>query len=125
MNSLEKELIINLAESLLTIDKNNVMYKKLQEDYEDKYFWYGLYSAMLADITDVIFGSNGHGAHDSLGYNHASWVCGPVSKPVGMSFYEYYFKYKIKKPKPQQDIDKWVEFLKTIQKEENDILKRR
>lgn len=117
MQKMDYEDIQQIARLLIWIDD----YK--EKDKNNRYQT-GIYSSMLADICETIFGENGTGAPSFLSYPHAGWVCGPGIDRKGKTFVRSFIKnwHKVegyidsKNAEDQMErVEEWDSFLETLE----------
>ena len=115
MNKLEERLILESSELLKKVKGLNLLIESLSQQKKQYCDQSSVYSAMLSDICEIIFGDNANGAPSTLSYCHASWVCGPVSKPEDKSFVRWCYESKGEFISKEMlcKIKEWEEFLET------------
>ena len=90
--------------------------KQLTKANNDSKFGESIYSAMLADLCQTLYGSQASGSPMLLFHIHARWVCGVNFKPNNSLFVEWvYEKHKIPIDEHiRKEIEGWREFLKQV-----------
>ena len=73
-------------------------------------------SAMVADISEKLFGGNARNAPMYMANTHAGWACGPVGKGHydAKSYVEMVYKLNKQKNDPEW-LKEWEEFLEKIE----------
>lgn len=119
MKNIENELVLRLAECLKKQDIQKDQLNQLTSESNRARFEASLYSAMLSDICQSLYGGNANGSPMLLCHVHGSWVCGPLSKPENITFVEWVYKCRKEIPSTEikKQIDEWKLFIKTLKSE--------
>jgi len=67
----------------------------------------GLYAAMLADVSEALFGGNAKNAPTLLANAHAGWACGSIGKLEGETYVDMFFRLRSQ----EGDRKNWREFI--------------
>jgi len=75
------------------------------------------YSAMLADICEILFGDLANGSPFFMSSAHAGWACSPSDKRENETYLSammrHYFKNDLSE-EVKKNIEQWNQFLKTF-----------
>ena len=113
MKSFNEELIVKLGisiERIEQLERQNSSIKSTDDRHKAERL---LFSAMIADVSEKLFGRNATKAPKFLADVHCGWACGPGGKKEGECYVEAY--YRIRNEVKNDDwIDEWKEFLEKI-----------
>jgi len=110
MKSFEEGLIVRLGnaiEKIEQLERDIFSVKTIEDSHKAERL---LYSAMIADISEKLFGEQATKAPKYLANVHCGWACGPGSKKEGECYVEAFYRMR-KEVKPGDWIDEWKEFL--------------
>lgn len=116
--NIENELIKKLAEYLKRCEIQEIHLEQLTKADNELKSELSVYSAMLSDICQTLYGDRANGSPMMLCHIHAGWVCGPIQKPTKMTFVEWVYEKhnKALDAKNKKEITEWIEFLKSLEK---------
>ena len=92
-------------------------YERSEEELGNSQYDASLNAAMLADISEAIFGENAKDAPSLLSYPHAGWACGPGQKLKDESYVRAFYKLRTRDSlTPEQRIkaNAWESFVKSL-----------
>lgn len=113
MRAFEEELIIRLGRSIERIEQLERQYSSIKSTDDRHKAEKLLFSAMIADISEKLFGRNATKAPRFLANVHCGWACGPSGKKEGECYVEAYYRIR-NKMKLDDWIDEWKKFLEKI-----------
>ena len=113
MEKFEEELIIKLGRALETIRGQVKNFSSLEEGRNRYLKESGLYSAMIADISEKLFGKLATKSPKFFANVHCGWACGPGGLLKGECYVEAFYRIR-KEDKANDWIVEWKKFLENI-----------
>ena len=113
MKTFEEGLIVRLGnaiERIERLEKDVFSVKSIEDGHKAERL---LYSAMIADISEKLFGKQATKSPKYLANVHCGWACGPGGLLEDECYVEAFYRMR-KENKPDDWIDEWKKFLKEI-----------